>query len=280
MESNAVAETLELNTEDLIKAAIENGEGTIASNGALSLETGVRTGRSPNDRFIVKEDSTSHLIDWGEINRPFDADKFSLLWDKVDAYLAEKNRYLSRVHVGAHEDHYIPVHVTAESASHSMFSQLIFISPSEFNPQAKKEWQIMSALNYECSPEEDGTNSDGCVIINFAARKVLLAGMKYAGEMKKSMFSVQNFLMPEKDVLPMHCSSNVNKDGNVSLFFGLSGTGKTTLSADPTCSLIGDDEHGWGVGTVFNFEGGCYAKPLICQKRMSLLFGKPLKMGA
>jgi len=185
MESNALTQTFELNTEDLIKAAIENGEGTIASNGALSLETGARTGRSPNDRFIVQEDSTSHLIDWGEINRPFDADKFSLLWDKVGAYLAEKNRYLSKVHVGAHEDHYIPVHVTTESASHSMFSQLIFISPDEFNPQAKKEWQIMSALNYECSPEEDGTNSEGCVIINFAARKVLLAGMKYAGEMKK-----------------------------------------------------------------------------------------------
>ena len=192
MESNTVAQTLELNTEDLIKAAIENGEGVIASNGALSLETGARTGRSPNDRFIVKEDSTSHLIDWGEINRPFDADKFSLLWDKVEAYLAEKNRYLSKVHVGAHEDHYIPVHVTAESASHSMFSQLIFISPDEFNPQAKKEWQIMSALNYECSPEEDGTNLKDA-IINFVARKVLLAGMKYAGEMKNQCFLFKIF---------------------------------------------------------------------------------------
>ena len=132
--------------------------------------------------------------------------------------MAEKNRYLSKVHVGAHDDHYIPVNVISESASHSMFSKLIFIDPAEFNPKAKKEWKIISALNYQCSPEEDGTNSEGCVIINFAARKVLLAGMKYAGEMKKSMFSVQNFLMPEKDVLPMHCSSNVNKDGKVSLF--------------------------------------------------------------
>ena len=138
MEDSTLSEIFELNTEDLIQAAIENGEGAIASNGALSLETGARTGRSPNDRFIVKEDSTSQLIDWGDINKPFDAEKFSRLWDKVDVYLAEKNRYLSKVHVGAHQDHYIPVNVIAESASHSMFSKLIFISPDEFNPQAKK----------------------------------------------------------------------------------------------------------------------------------------------
>jgi len=278
--SNQSQESIRLSTDQLIDAAVANEEGIIASNGAFSTTTGDRSSRSPEDRFIVKEAHTEDLIEWGEVNRPFDREKFNSLWDKVESYLAKRSSYISDVHVGAHPEHYLPVQVTTETAWHSLFARLIFISPDNFNPLNKIKWEILSAANYECIPEEDGTNSESCIVINFSERKVLIAGMKYAGELKKSMFSVQNFLLTDEDVLPMHCSANINKNSNVTLFFGLSGTGKTTLSADLKCSLIGDDEHGWSEGAVFNFEGGCYAKTVNLSKENEPVIYNAIKHGS
>lgn len=248
----------QLSTQALIQHAITRQEGVLASNGAFCAITGERTGRSTKDRFIVQDAQTAESVHWGAINQPISAEIFHALWKKAQAHLAGKDSFVSDLQVGAAKDYALQVRVTTEYAWHNVFTKHLLIeSTLPFQPDTS--WELLSVPSLHTS-KEDGVNSDATLIINLSERKVLLCGLRYAGEMKKAMFSVMNYLMPARNVLPMHCASNVGDDGNVALFFGLSGTGKTTLSADPERYLIGDDEHGWSPSGIFNFEGGCYAK--------------------
>jgi phosphoenolpyruvate carboxykinase (ATP) len=244
----------------LAEYAIKRHEAQFSARGALVAYTNF-TGRLPKDKSIVRDSITGNKVAWGIVNQPFDASKFDALYERVIAHLQDRELFVQDLFCGADPNYRLPVRVINELAWHNLFVRQLFIRPSaEELRDHKPEFTVICAPDFHADPERDGTHSEAFIILNFTRRIVLIGGTSYAGEMKKSIFSIMNFLLPQRNVFPMHCSANVGQDGTSALFFGLSGTGKTTLSADPTRRLIGDDEHGWSANGIFNFEGGCYAK--------------------
>lgn len=251
-----------LSPEALIEKTIELKQGVLNDSGALCVSTGKFTGRSPKDKFTVKDSYTENSVDWGDINIPISPEVFDKLYDKVCNYLSDKEVWVRDAYACADPKYRLNIRVVNETPWANLFCNDLFLRPTEQEIEAQNpDWLILQAPGFHADPAVDGTRQANFTIVNFTKKVILIGGSAYTGEMKKGIFGVLNFLLPhEHNVLSMHCSANEGKEGDVSLFFGLSGTGKTTLSADVNRSLIGDDEHGWADGSVFNFEGGCYAK--------------------
>ena len=262
IESKAQQVYWNLPNEELTQQTLNLNQGKLNDLGALCVETGKFTGRSPKDKFIVKDDLTSDTIDWGEVNIPISEDVFDSLYQKMMDSLADQTIWARKCYAGADPRYKINVTVVNTRPWANLFCNNLFITPNDTELSTfEHEWLILQIPEFEANPTIDGTRSTNFTIVNFTKKVILIGGSAYTGEMKKGIFSVLNFILPhEHGILPMHCSANEGNDGDVSLFFGLSGTGKTTLSADANRSLIGDDEHGWANNSVFNFEGGCYAK--------------------
>ncbi|AOV07037.1 phosphoenolpyruvate carboxykinase (ATP) [Sporosarcina ureilytica] len=268
--------SFQLSVPQLVEKATTRGEAILTADGAVSAQTGKYTGRSPKDRYIVEETSSKEKIDWGTVNRPISSEIFDSLYTKVVNYLKEKDElFVFKGFAGADQASRLSIQVVNEYAWHNLFVHQLFIRPTEEElAEHDAQFTIVSAPTFKADPAIDGTDSETFIILNLEKRIVLIGGTEYAGEMKKSIFSVMNYLLPEKGIMPMHCSANVSDDGDVALFFGLSGTGKTTLSADADRKLVGDDEHGWSDNGVFNIEGGCYAKCInLSEEKEPEIFG-------
>jgi phosphoenolpyruvate carboxykinase (ATP) len=252
-----------LSTAELYEHAVRNGEGTISAHGSLVVRTGKHTGRSPQDKFVVREPSSRAKVWWGPINQPLSEANYDRLRSRLMGYVADRPVYSQDLYIGAHPDHRRSLRVTTETAWASIFARNLFRRPpaadlASFAPN----FTIIDIPSFKADPATEGVRSETAILLHLERMEIIIVGTEYAGEIKKSAFTVMNYLLPDEAALPMHSSVNVGKDGDPALFFGLSGTGKTTLSADPERSLIGDDEHGWGTDGLFNFEGGCYAKTI------------------
>lgn len=266
---------------ELVELAISRGEAKLSSDGALVAVTGKYTGRSPKDRFFVRHGKSAESIDWGARNQPFEVDKFDALYDRVREHLSGKDLFVIDGFIGADPQHQIKLRVVAELAWHALFAQQLFRRPSRaelatFEP----EFISLSSPTFETEPERDGTRTETFVGVDLERKLVLIVGSHYAGEIKKSIFTSGNYLFPAAGAVGMHCSASVGSDGGVALFFGLSGTGKTTLSTDPSRRLLGDDEHGWSDNGIFNFEGGCYAKCINLSKEKEPQIWDAIKFGS
>ncbi|MEN9302908.1 MAG: phosphoenolpyruvate carboxykinase [Bacteroidota bacterium] len=271
-----------LTPAELIEDCIISGEGMLTDTGALAIETGEFTGRSPKDRFIVRDEKTENAVWWGDINIGFSPEKFDALYSRMQAYLNGKDVYVRDAQACADETYKMNLRVVTELPWSNLFAYNMFLRPTDaeiadFTP----EWHIVCAPGFLADPAIDGTRQHNFAILNFTKKMILIGGTGYTGEIKKGVFSALNFILPhEKNVLSMHCSANIGADGDTAVFFGLSGTGKTTLSSDPNRRLIGDDEHGWSNDSVFNFEGGCYAKTIDLSREKEPQIYDAIKFGA
>ncbi|GIV44059.1 MAG: hypothetical protein KatS3mg035_1182 [Bacteroidia bacterium] len=270
-----------LTPSELVEITVNQGKGLLSDSGALSINTGEFTGRSPKDKFVVKDSNTSDHVWWGDVNNEFSEENFQKLYRRVKAYLQGKELYVRDCFAGADPNYRLKVRVISEEPWQSLFAYNMFIRPSEeelkdFTP----EFTVIAASGFRAEKEIDGTRQHNFTIVNFTEKIILIGGSAYTGEIKKGIFTVLNYLLPFKGVLPMHCSANIGANGDTAIFFGLSGTGKTTLSADPNRALIGDDEHGWTENGVFNFEGGCYAKCIDLSKEKEPQIWEAVKFGA
>jgi phosphoenolpyruvate carboxykinase (ATP) len=265
----------------LVEAAIKKEGAVLSDTGALSINTGKYSGRSPGDRFIVDQPSIHDKVDWGKVNASISNEKFENLYNKVLNYIKDKELFVFDGFVGADKNYRMPIRVVNEYAWQNLFSTQLLIKPKEGELETfEPEYTVIAAPGCLADAESDGTNSEAFIILNFEKRIVLIGGSKYCGEIKKAIFTVMNFILPMKGVMPMHCSANIGDNDDVALFFGLSGTGKTTLSADKGRKLIGDDEHGWTGDGVFNFEGGCYAKCIKLSKESEPQIYNAIKFGS
>ena len=265
----------------LTEKALARGEGTLSNTGALVVKTGKYTGRSANDKFIVDTPAVHDEIAWGKVNRPIDKATYDAIYSKVVAYLQNREIFVFDGFAGADEKYMQRFRIINELASQNLFIHQLLRRPTEEDlVDFKPDFTIIAAPGFKCIPEIDGTRSEAAILVNYEEKMVVICGSQYAGEIKKSVFSVMNYILPKMGVFPMHCSANIGHDGDSAVFFGLSGTGKTTLSADPNRKLIGDDEHGWADDSVFNFEGGCYAKCINLSKEKEPDIYNAIKFGA